>query len=193
MDHKDILGFHCPRFNELPTIPLYKDQVISYVEEVLKPLNLNPNEKLLTPTMLNNYVKQRVVTPPIGRRYTEKHLAYLIVVCLFKQVYSLTEICEMIRIQMDLYPTEQAYNYFCVELEKALQFVFSDRKSIETNSATTVTFESEVLRSAVMSVAHKLFIQKYLQDKKEIVSVKEKNKKKLANTELILDEFLEQV
>ena len=193
MDHKDILDFHCPRFNELPTIPLYKDQVISYVEEVLKPLNLNPNEKLLTPTMLNNYVKQRVVTPPIGRRYTEKHLAYLIVVCLFKQVYSLTEICEMIQIQRDLYSTEQAYNYFCVELEKALQFVFSARESIEPNSATTVTFETEVLRSAVMSVAHKLFIQKYLQDKKEIVSVKEKNKKKLANTELILDEFLEQV
>ncbi|MBQ8993318.1 MAG: DUF1836 domain-containing protein [Turicibacter sp.] len=193
MDHKEILGFHCPRFNELPTIPLYKDQVISYVEEVLKPLNLNPNEKLLTPTMLNNYVKQRVVTPPVGRRYTERHLAYLIVVCLFKQVYSLTEICEMIQIQRDLYSTEQAYNYFCVELEKALQFVFSARESIEPNSATTVTFETEVLRSAVMSVAHKLFIQKYLQDKREIVSVKEKNKKKLANTELILDEFLEQV
>ena len=193
MDHKEILGFHCPRFNELPTIPLYKDQVISYVEEVLRPLNLNPNEKLLTPTMLNNYVKQRVVTPPVGRRYTERHLAYLIVVCLFKQVYSLTEICEMIQIQRDLYSTEQAYNYFCVELEKALQFVFSARESIEPNSATTVTFETEVLRSAVMSVAHKLFIQKYLQDKKEIVSVKEKNKKKFANTELILDEFLEQV
>jgi len=193
MDHKDILGFHCPRFNELPTIPLYKDQVISYVEEVLKPLNLNPNEKLLTPTMLNNYVKQRVVTPPIGRRYTEKHLAYLIVVCLFKQVYSLTEICEMIRIQMDLYSTEQSYNYFCVELEKALQFVFSDRKSIEPNSATTVTFESEVLRSAVMSVAHKLFIQKYLQDKNKIASFKETNRRKSTNVELVIDEFLEQV
>ena len=99
----------------------------------------------------------------------------------------------MIQIQRDLYSTEQAYNYFCVELEKALQFVFSARESIEPNSATTVTFETEVLRSAVMSVAHKLFIQKYLQDKREIVSVKEKNKKKLANTELILDEFLEQV
>ena len=193
MDHKDILGFHCPRFNELPTIPLYKDQVISYVEEVLKPLNLNPNEKLLTPTMLNNYVKQRVVTPPVGRRYTERHLAYLIVVCLFKQVYSLTEICEMIQIQRDLYSTEQAYNYFCVELEKALQFVFSARESIEPNSATTVTFETEVLRSAVMSVAHKLFIQKYLQDKNKVASFKEANKRKSTNVELVIDEFLEQV
>lgn len=192
MDHKEILGFHCPRFDELPTIPLYKDQVISYVEEVLKPLNLNPNEKLLTPTMLNNYVKQRVVTPPVGRRYTEKHLAYLIVVCLFKQVYSLTEVCEMIQIKKDLYSTDQAYNYFCVELEKALQFVFSERKAIEPNSASNVTFETEVLRSAVMSVAHKIFIQKYLQEKRNSTFTKETNKKKITNTELVRDEFLEQ-
>ena len=80
--------------------------------------------------MLNNYVKQKVVSPPVGRRYTEKHLAYLIVVCLFKQVYSLTEVCEMIKIQMNLYPTKEAYDFFCVELEKALQFVFINRESI---------------------------------------------------------------
>ena len=79
---KDILDFHCPRYNELPSIALYKDQVILYIEETLKPLNLNPEEKLLTPTMLNNYVKQKVVSPPLNRRYNEKHLAYLIVVCL---------------------------------------------------------------------------------------------------------------
>ncbi|MDO4924444.1 MAG: DUF1836 domain-containing protein [Turicibacter sp.] len=178
MDHKEMLEFHCPRFDELPTIPLYKDQVIAYVEEVLKPLNLNPEEKLLTPTMLNNYVKQKVVSPPVGRRYTEKHLAYLIVVCLFKQVYSLTEVCEMIKIQVDLYPTQEAYDFFCVELEKALQYVFSDRESLHPNSAKTITFETEVLRSAVMSVAHKLFIQKYLLQKKEVIPSKKANKKK---------------
>ena len=118
MEHKEILKFHCPRYEELPTIPLYKDQVIAYIEEVLGPLNLNRDEKLLTPTMLNNYVKQRVVRPPVGRRYTENHLAYLIVVCLFKQVYSLTEICQMITVQTNLYPIQQAYDFFCVELER---------------------------------------------------------------------------
>ena len=39
MDYKEILGFHCPRFNELPTVPLYKDQVIIYLENVAKELN----------------------------------------------------------------------------------------------------------------------------------------------------------
>ena len=40
---QDILNFHCPRYNELPKISLYKDQVILYIEEMLKPLNLNSN------------------------------------------------------------------------------------------------------------------------------------------------------
>lgn len=163
---KDILDFHCPRYKELPMISLYKDQVISYVEETLKPLNLHPMERLLTPTMLNNYVKQRVVSPPHNRRYNEKHLAYLIVVCLLKQVYSLTEICELIKIQIDTCPIEEAYDSFCLELEKSLRLVFSSRESIHLNSDKKLTIEAELVQSVVTSVSYKLFTQKCLIDRK---------------------------
>ena len=119
-----IPEFHIPRFSELPRVPLYKEQVIMYLEEVAKELNIDNEEKLLTPTMLNNYVKQKVVSPPKDKKYNEKHLAYLIVVCVFKQVFSLQEICRLIDIQMQLYPIEIAYDYFCTELEEAIKSVF---------------------------------------------------------------------
>ncbi|HAX73379.1 MAG TPA: hypothetical protein DCY20_07635 [Firmicutes bacterium] len=163
---KDIINFHCPRFSELPKISLYKDQVILYIEEVLKPLNVDPTEKLLTSTMINNYVKQKVVSPPLNRRYNEKHIAYLIIVCLLKQVYSLTEICEMINTQIDTYPTEKAYDFFCLEFERALKIVFSTREDIEPNSASKMTLETELARSTAYSVAHKIFVQKYLMYKR---------------------------
>lgn len=159
---KEILDFHCPRFDELPNVPLYKDQVILYIEGVLKPLNVNPKEKLLTPTMLNNYVKQRVVSPPKNKRYNEKHLAYLIVVCILKQVYSLTEVCELIKIQIATCPIEEAYNYFCVELEKILKAVFTTRNFSEPSSAKKLAYEGEIVRSTLMAFSHKIFIQKYL-------------------------------
>ena len=89
----ESLEFHIPRFNELPRVPLYKDQVITYLENLVKSMNIESDEKLLTPTMLNNYVKQKVVSPPKDKKYNEKHLAYLIVVCLLKQVFTLQEIC----------------------------------------------------------------------------------------------------
>lgn len=156
--------FHLPRFNELPRVPLYKDQVITYLEEVARSINVNTDEKLLTPTMLNNYVKQKVVSPPKDKKYNEKHLAYLIVVCILKQVFSLQEIFNLINIQIERYPIDIAYDYFCTEVEKAIEATFVTRDFSYPSSASVVTLESEIARSAVMSVAHKLYIQKQLKD-----------------------------
>lgn len=164
-DIDEILDFHCPRFSELPNVPLYKDQVIMYIENVLRPISINPKEKLLTPTMLNNYVKQKVVSPPKNKRYNEKHLAYLIVVCILKQVYSLTEVCDLIKIQIGTYPIEYAYDYFCIELEKILKSVFTTRDFAEPSSATKFMHEAEILRSTIMAFSHKIFIQKYLMNR----------------------------
>lgn len=151
--------FHLPRFNELPTVPLYKEQVISYLEDMMKPITVHSDEKLLTPTMLNNYVKQKIVSPPKDKKYTEKHLAYLIVVCLLKQVYSLQEVCDLIRVQIEYAPIEPAYDYFCTEVEKALEATFHTRDFSYPSSAMVTTPQSELLRSVVMSFAHKLFAQ----------------------------------
>ena len=73
----ESLEFHIPRFNELQRVTLYKYKVITYLENLVKEINIDNEEKILTPTMLNNYVKQRVVSPPKDKKYNEKHLAYL--------------------------------------------------------------------------------------------------------------------
>ena len=155
----ESLEFHIPRFNELPRVPLYKDQVITYLENLVKSMNIESDEKLLTPTMLNNYVKQKVVSPPKDKKYNEKHLAYLIVVCLLKQVFTLQEICELINIQIESCPIEVAYNYFCSE-------VFSTRDFSYPIATGTITNESQILRSTVMAVANRIFIKSKLQEKK---------------------------
>lgn len=151
--------FHLPRFNELPRVPLYKDQVITYLEDVAKSINVNTDEKILTPTMLNNYVKQKVVSPPKDKKYNEKHLAYLIVVCILKQVFSLQEICNLINVQIESCPIDTAYDYFCTEVEKAIEATFVTRDFSYPSSASITTLESEMVRSTVMAVAHKLYIQ----------------------------------
>ncbi|MBM6838776.1 DUF1836 domain-containing protein [Clostridium saudiense] len=155
---------HLPRFNELPRVPLYKDQVITYLEEVAKLVNVSKDEKILTPTMLNNYVKQKVVSPPKDKKYNEKHLAYLIVVCVLKQVFSLQEICNLINVQIESFPIDTAYDYFCTEVEKAIEAVFVTRDFSYPSSASETSLESEMVRSTVMAVAHKLYIQKQLMD-----------------------------
>lgn len=162
----ESLEFHIPRFNELPRVPLYKDQVITYLENLVKVINIEGDEKIITPTMINNYVKQKVVSPPKDKKYNEKHLAYLIVVCLLKQVFTLQEICELINIQIESCPIELAYDYFCEEVEQAIKAVFSTRDFSYPTSTGTTTNESEILRSTVMAVANKVFIKNKLKQNK---------------------------
>lgn len=159
---REILEFHCPRYSELPKVFLYKDQVIIYIEQVLKDLNINMEEKIITPTMINNYVKQKIVSPPQDKKYNEKHLAYLIVVCILKQVFSLQEVCELIEAQINKYPVDVAYDYFGIELEKTLKAVFESRDFSAESSATKITYESELGRSAIISFVHKIYAQKCL-------------------------------
>ena len=128
-------------------------------------MNIESDEKLLTPTMLNNYVKQKVVSPPKDKKYNEKHLAYLIVVCLLKQVFTLQEICELINIQIESCPIEVAYDYFCSEVEQAIKAVFSTRFFYPIATGI-ITNESQILRSTVMAVANRIFIKSKLQEKK---------------------------
>lgn len=52
-----LVDFKMPRFEDLPTVGLYRDQVIGIVEQTLSPLGTCIDGELLTPSMVNNYVK----------------------------------------------------------------------------------------------------------------------------------------
>ena len=49
-----VIKHHIPRWNELPEIDLYLDQVVNYLEKYLGILNVNRDEKIITKTMINN-------------------------------------------------------------------------------------------------------------------------------------------
>ena len=53
----EIAEIHLPRWDELPELDLYMDQVVTLVERYLNPLMSQSKEKLLTKSMVNNYVK----------------------------------------------------------------------------------------------------------------------------------------
>ncbi|RGD74650.1 DUF1836 domain-containing protein [Anaerofustis stercorihominis] len=158
---KEILEFHFPRYEELPNIELYMDQVISLIENTLKVFNSSEKEKIITSSMVNNYVKQGLVSPPVKKKYTKNHIAYIIVVCVLKQILSISEICDLIKIQIDTYPIEEAYDYFAQWIEKALKIAFTDEKDkLKENDSTK--YEARIVRLATKSFANKIYLQKYL-------------------------------
>lgn len=115
---------HIPRWEELPDLDLYMDQVLSYLNSRLEPLGLGDDKARLTASMVNNYVKTSIVKPPVKKHYKRYHLAYLIVVMLMKRCYSLSEIGELIRIYSDIEDPgriSRDYNKFVSVFESCLQ------------------------------------------------------------------------
>ncbi len=78
-------------WERLPELELYMDQVITLMDRQLVPFTLG-EEKLLTPSMINNYVKDGVLPRPVRKKYSREHLGRLMMICLLKQAISLPEI-----------------------------------------------------------------------------------------------------
>lgn len=75
-----------PRWETLPDIGLYMDQVITLMERTFAPFL--PGAEI-TKSMVNNYVKVGLIKRPVGKRYDREHLALLIMIGVLKQALSL--------------------------------------------------------------------------------------------------------
>ena len=142
---------------EMPELDLYMDQVIQLFESKLSSLKRNDDEKILTKTMINNYVKHNIINPPVNKKYNKEHMAYLFVIFILKQIYSIDEIKKMLDLAIKTSPIDQSYNRFCSELEKAIKMTFTGENYINNNRLSK---EQYLLRNAVQSFANKLYVQK---------------------------------
>ena len=92
----ELDNFKASEWDSLPDIYLYMDQVITWLERQLDISPTLEDEKMITPSMINNYVKNRVIPKPEKKKYGREHLTYLMLVLSLKQVLSLTDITWLI-------------------------------------------------------------------------------------------------
>ncbi len=161
MEIEKIKNFKMPRYNELPSIDLYIDQVLSYIDGIFAPLGIGGEEKLLTSSMVNNYVKKGVVPPTVKKRYSRQHIAYLVIVYIAKQIFTIDEIGRMIKIQKSVYDIETAYNYICTELEIIISAIFTEQP-LPQDTSRTLKPQRYFVRNTLISVAYKIHTQKLM-------------------------------
>lgn len=154
-----FISFHYPRYEELPDLDMYMDQVLQLLNRYFAHIITYSDEKIMTKTMINNYVKNGVLPRPQKRKYTRNHLAYLIVITALKQTFSIDEITTLIQFQMREYPIERAYNYFCEELEACLKGVFTHQPVIHAKANNQDEFEVYLLSNAILAIVEKLYVQ----------------------------------
>lgn len=151
-----IMKIHMPRWNELPDIDLYLDQVVGYLERLLGTYNVSKEDKVITKTMINNYVKQGIMPSPEKKKYNKTHIAYLLVICILKQVYSINDIGRLISLTIEHYDLSKAYNRFCANLEVSIKHVFTKK---EFPNCEKMTEEQYLLKNVVQSFANKLYVE----------------------------------
>lgn len=161
--------FRLPRYEELPDLDIYMDQVLQLLNRYTSPIIQTD----MTKTMINNYVKKGVVSAPVKKKYTKEHLAHLIVVSFLKLVYSMDDITLLISYQMHSCDINRAYNYFCEEFENCLNATLNKQPITHAPSHIDDTFAVYALQITIQSVVDKVFILYAMNEMKN--KIKEKN------------------
>ena len=157
-----IEEFQLPRWNLLPDIELYMDQVLTLIEKYLSPLIVQPNQKIITAAMINNYVKLGLIPAPIKKKYNRKHLAFLIAITILKQVFTIQEIKDGILFQASVSGINASFNLFCDEQEQALKVVARQA----TGEKSIAIFDQPIsadfiaLKTATLAFASQLLAKK---------------------------------
>jgi hypothetical protein len=160
-----------PRWENFPDIDLYMDQVVAVMEKALALYNKNGAEesKLITPSIINNYVKLKIIPAPNKKKYNREHLAYLVMICILKQTLAISSISKIIESNLENKNISQLYNSFCNIYENVIPFVnmgepfFENDDQSELNVLDTEDdINGFILKSAILSTAGKFVCEEML-------------------------------
>lgn len=84
--------------DDIPNIELYMDQMTMFMDRRLKSTSRYPGEdRILTKTMINNYVKNDLLPPPVKKKYSKEHILLLIFIYYFKGILSINDIQTLLK------------------------------------------------------------------------------------------------
>ena len=88
---------------DIPNLPLYMDQVTTFMDAQLSSSRRYESDKILTKTMINNYAKNDLLPPPIKKKYSKEHLLLLVFIYYFKNLLTITDIQSLLKPITDKY------------------------------------------------------------------------------------------
>ncbi len=121
---KVLEEFKLPRWNDLPSVDQYLEQVLKLLDDWLGDYLSLDGSRVLTRTMVNNYVKLKYIPAPENKKYNRLTMACLVVIALLKPVYTIEEISRLIKLAIDFKDAEHSYDQFCDMVELSVKHAF---------------------------------------------------------------------
>ena len=125
---------HMPRWNELPNVDLYLDQVVTFINSSLNSFILSSvsnssktENQVLTKTMINNYAKNNLLPSPVKKKYSKEHIYILTFIYYFKNILSISDIQKLLN------PLTE--KFFDKDSVPDLDYIYSEIFSMESSLA----------------------------------------------------------
>ena len=122
---------------DIPNIDLYMDQVTTFMDEHLSDIKRYEDDKTLTKTMINNYTKNKLLPPPVKKKYSSDHLYIMAFIYYFKQMLSIGDIQKLL--------TPMTEDFFgdndVISLEKIYKDVYQLEKDQVSNVSKDIFFQ----------------------------------------------------
>ena len=154
--------FTLPCWEDFPDLEIYMDQMIVLINRYLA---FPDSQKNVTASMINNYVKARLMPPPVKKRYGRPHLAYLVVICTLKDALGMSVIEQMFPPGMEGDVLRDRYNAFVANQIKAYHFVADNIDSVAIPLLQEEARISDRIHDLVMQVGVSANIAKNLAER----------------------------
>jgi len=150
-----------PRWEELPDIDLYKDQVLRLTDKHLSPWGIKP----VTAAMINNYVKLKLLPAPVGKKYTRMHVAFIFSIAILKDVFEIIQIREGILFETQTLGLKPAYNLFVSEVENAMRLIEKQGQQSDPIALLEgqLTPQNRILKLAALAFATQRYTKALIQ------------------------------
>ncbi len=163
---KNLELFRMPKWEHLPDA-IRSKEVCTLTNDLLLPI-FPAERELLSPAMLQNYLRWGILPPVDGRKYNREQICWILTITLLKNVITIKEIKKGILLQLKLMEAKEAYNILCEEVERAFSYmsdtIFMWCSSKESEDTLRFdSFDLDPSRLAIGSVCRALAFQIFTQ------------------------------
>lgn len=116
-------------WEQIPDLGLYMDQVITFITRIYEPLYGDTTKSYLSAPMINNYVKNKLIPRPTGKKYSRLQIAMLIMIVALKRVCMMEDIREMLRVECDE-DVQRLYALFCARQAESIREMLAMRSDL---------------------------------------------------------------
>lgn len=110
-------------WERLPDIGLYMDQVLTMMERQLAFYRRSNADKMLTQAMINNYTKDELLPRAVDKKYNQRHLALLSILCSLKPVLSISDLKTLLQSLDNNESEKDVYSFFLETQSETLEDV----------------------------------------------------------------------